>query len=258
MINQRTACFNGCSFTVGEGFESPEEKDLYVYDRLVANSIGYNRINIAVPGSSNHRIFIRSVNAIEKGICDILFVQWSALSRIWLSPGPEAWYCAMPSPTVNEYVYRNKVLLKGKEKLNFEITLNLFNHDYNNILELVDYCNILSKLAKQSNVQIVYINGLVPWTRDLVTALTDDLNNSLSLYTKEILDFSSRDDDDIKKNFLNLQQKFSTMDLSQWVNVFDSLQNNMVDIGTAGHHPGIKSNQWIANKIIDFMKDKQQ
>jgi hypothetical protein len=256
MIHKKTACFNGCSLTFGKGFDSEKQRDLYVYDRLVANHLGYNRINIAEPGSSNHRIFIRSVNALEKGICDVLFVQWSGLRRIWLSPGPETWYCAIPAPELSEYVYRNKVLLKGKEKLNFELTLHLFNHDYNNILELIDYCNVLSKLAKQSDVQIVYVNGLVPWTRDLATPLADDLNSSLDAYTKEILDFDTRDDAEIKKFFLNLQQKFSTMNVSQWVNVFDSLQNNTIDFGTDGRHPGVNSHRWLANKIINFMKDE--
>lgn len=257
MTQQLTACFVGCSFTAGEGFLTEEQKDLYVYDRLVSDALGYHRINLSKPGASNHRIFMASANALISGMCDVLFVQWSGLNRIWLSPGPETWYKAMPAPKINEYVYRNKVLLRGVEKLNFELNLLTFNHDYYNIIDLIDYCNILSVLAKQHNVTLTYINGLVPWANDLAAAPGSNLGNSLSSYTKKILDFDHRDDEELTKFFSILQQKFSTMDLSKWVNVFDSFLAISVDQGPAGHHPGIKSNQLMADKIINFMKDKQ-
>jgi hypothetical protein len=256
MSNQLTACFNGCSFTWGEGFPE-KDRELYIYDRVVARNLGYKRVNIAERGSSNHRIFIRSVNAIEQGMCDVLFVQWSALNRIWLSPGPCAWYCTNPAPEISKYQYRD-IILEGQKKLEFELTLRMLNHDFNNILELIDYCNILSTLAQQKNMRVVFINGLIPWTDDVIKPLSGDLGSSFSSYTKEILDFNNRNDNELEEYFSILQEKFSTLDQSKWVNIFDSFFSSSVDQGPEGHHPGILSHQQMADKVINYMRTNAQ
>jgi hypothetical protein len=51
-----------------------------------------------------------------------------------------------------------------------------------------------------------------------------------------------------------LQKKFSTMDQTQWVNLFDSWRSNTTDVGPEGHHPGVNSNQWMADKIIQHIE----
>ena len=83
------AIFCGCSLTKGEGF--PEElKDQYIYDRLVCNHFGFERFNLSAGGSSNYRILLQATEALNNHSVDILFVQWSGLNRLWLSPGPGA------------------------------------------------------------------------------------------------------------------------------------------------------------------------
>lgn len=254
MSTKIKACFNGCSFTYGEGFPA-EQRDVYVYDRLVSKQLGLERVNIAEPGSSNHRIFIRSVHAIEQKNCDVLVVQWSALNRIWLSPGPDAWYCTNPNPQIKEYRYRD-IVLKNNEKSNFELTLRLLNHDYNNILELIDYCNILTKLAKLAGISLFFINGLVPWTNDIAKPLESNLESCLGQYTKNMLDFDNRDDAEIVEFVTKLQNKFSTLDQSLWINLFDSwFYNHMIDLGPEGHHPGIISHQWMADRTKQHMEN---
>jgi len=81
-------CFNGCSITVGEGF-SFEQRDSFIYDRLVSKKFNFESDNIAVAGSSNYKIFMRSAKAIMSGKYDLVVTQWSALNRVWLHPGPE-------------------------------------------------------------------------------------------------------------------------------------------------------------------------
>jgi hypothetical protein len=76
----------------------------------------------------------------------------------------------------------------------------------------------------------------------------------LSKYTQEILDFDNRDDDEIVYFVTQLQKKFSTMDQTQWVNLFDPWLPNMIDVGFDGQHPGIKSNQWMADKITKYLE----
>jgi hypothetical protein len=250
MSTQIKTCFNGCSFTYGEGFDLSGRND-HVYDRLLNKKYNWISTNIAVKGSSNHTIFLRSAEAIVSQQYDIVFTQWSSLNRIWLSPGPEVYYF-VNDVRYPDYTYRD-LYINQKDKKKFNELLLILNHDYQNIIDLVGYCNILQQLAKASKSRAVFINGLIPWKKDLIQPLGSDLDQSLSEYSKLIFDFKNRDDDEIIKYFLNLQQKISTLDKNSWVNMFESFQSNTCDVAPAGHHPGIKSHQWMAEQISTYL-----
>jgi hypothetical protein len=242
-------CFNGCSFTVGEGFPL-ELRDNYIYDRLVSKDYNFQSSNIAKGGSSNYRIFLRSAKAIMSKQYDIVFTQWTALNRIWFYPGPDTEYFI--NDGLKEYRYRD-FYLNTKEKTKLENTLRILNHDYQNIFDLVDYCQILNQLAKHNSTLVVHINGLVPWTNDLMIKDIGNLKETLSPYTQSILDFDQRDDDEIIKYLRELQKKFSELDLSNWVNIFDSFIDHEIDIGPEGHHPGPNSHRWMADQVINYL-----
>ena len=247
-IMMKKVCFNGCSFTVGEGFDQ-DQRDQYIYDRLVSFECGFERTNIAKGGSSNYEIFMRSAQALKQDF-DILFVQWSALNRIWLYPGPDCeWFINSGN---KEFRYRS-IHLNEKDQNRFRDILLMMNHDYHGIMSLIDYCDILNQLALHKNKQIVFINGLVPWSDDLINPLGDNLYESLSEYSRQILDFDSRDDDQIRCLFQSLQHKFAELDQSRWVNIFESFKTLTIDIGTQGHHPGIKSHEIMAQKIVNYL-----
>lgn len=243
-------CFNGCSFTVGEGFDKNNRK--YVYDRLLTDKFGFDSTNIALSGSSNYTIFMRSADAIIKGSYDLVFVQWSMLNRIWLSPGPNCYYFL--NDGFQTFKYR-ELSLSAKEKLRFDNTLLMMNHDYQNIFDLIDYCGILNELSR-NKTNLIHINGLVPWSQDLAMPLeVNSLANFLSDYSKQLLDFDNRTDEEIIKYFAALQNKFNELDTSNWVNIFESFGENAIDVGPLGHHPGIKSHQWMADQIAVFLNE---
>jgi len=254
MSTKIRACFNGCSFTWGDGF-SKVDRELFIYDRLVSKHFNFDRTNVAIKGSGNYTIFMRTAEIIMTGEHDIYFVQWSALNRIWLSPGPNVYFSVNDEKTP-DYRYRD-LYISRSEKSILRNLVSLLNHDYQNIVDLISYCKILNILAQQTNTKIFYINGLVPWTDDLTRPLTDNLDRSLSDYTKNILDFDSRDNDEIVKYFNDLQIKFNQLDQTNWINLFDSFLNNVVDKGPKGHHPGIKSHQWMANQIITHLTERK-
>tara|TARA_R110000868_G_scaffold379954_1_gene645948 strand:- start:140 stop:913 length:774 start_codon:yes stop_codon:yes gene_type:complete len=245
------ACFNGCSFTWGEGFPA-DLREQFIYDRIISKKFNFNRTNIAKSGSSNYIIFMKTAQALKEKQYDIMFVQWSALNRLWLSPGPEAWYNVAVNEQITEYRYRDFYLGK-KQKLIFEQTIAMINHDYQNILDLITYCDILINLASVNSSKIVFINGLVPWQNDIHNDLGIDLSASLSNYTKEILDFDHRDDEEIILYFNKLKQKFTELDQSKWVNLFDAFFSNVIDHAPEDNHPGIKSNSLMADKISNYL-----
>ena len=186
---------------------------------------------------------------------DLVFTQWSALGRMWLSPGPDCVFFTNDQK-FPDFKYRD-FYLTAKQKNEFNNIILLLNHDYQNIIELIDYCKILDHLSKLNLVQTIYINGLLPWQDDLITPLTDNLSNSLSVYSKHLLDFDNRNDHEIINFFVKLQHKFLEIDQLKWVNLFDSFQQNIIDIGIEGHHPGIQSHQRMAERIINYIESKK-
>lgn len=253
MSTRLNVCFNGCSLTAGEGFPVEQRSD-FIYDRLVAQQFNLGHTNIAQAGSSNYTIFMRSAQALLSRKYDIVFTQWTALNRLWLFPGPDSVFYTNDSHQP-DFQYRD-IYLSKSEKQKFKDTVLLLNHDWQNILDLIDYCKILVKLAN-NNTRVVFINGLVPWQNDLIKPLTDDLSASLSDYTKSILDFDQRDDAEIVKFFQQLQSKFSELDKNLWVNLFDAFTDNATDIGPEGHHPGANSHRWLADQVSNYITERE-
>jgi hypothetical protein len=254
MSNKIKACFVGCSFTVGEGFNK-DQRDAHIYDRLVSRHFGFSSDNLAKGGWGNYKIFMQAVNSIVNQKYDIVFVQWSDMNRIWLSPGPEEWF-ATNDDSDQSFRYHN-IYISAKDKLNFIDTVKVLNHDYQNIVDLIDYTKILNQLADTNNVKIAHINGLVPWQDDLLNLLDrTDLEKFFSDYTKSMLSFDSKPEHEVCYYFNKLQNKFNELDRTRWVNLFDSFLLDTVDTGPLGHHPGERSHKIMADKIINYL-DKE-
>jgi hypothetical protein len=248
-------CWNGCSFTVGEGF--PEHlRDQYVYDRLVSKQFGFNSTNIAVNGSSNLEIFKRSAQAILDNQYDIVFTQWSALNRLWLYPGPDCSFF-LNDERYPDFKYRD-IYIDSQTKSKIRETLLLLNHDYHNILNLIEYCCILECMANAVKTKIIFVNGLLPWTNDLICNFSPvDIGSQLSDYTKSILDFDHRNNQEIIDFFQNLQNNFKKLNQDQWINIFESMKSSMCDVNYDGVHPGVVSNQIIADQISKYLTRNQ-
>lgn len=247
-----TVCWNGCSFTVGEGFDIGQ-REKYIYRCLVDQHFGFESALRATSGASNYKIFIESAKAVLSKKYHIVFTQWSALNRIWLYPGPDTEFFLNDEAHV-DYSYKD-LYISSSDKKKLQSQLLILNHDYHNIIDLIQYCNILESLSSQAKTKVVFINGLVPWTDDIVIPINkNDLEKSLSKYTKSILDFSHRDDHEIVKFFEHLQKEFAMLNQSLWVNLFDSMFASKIDTGPQGHHPGVKSHYGMYKKIVAYLE----
>lgn len=245
-----TFTFVGCSLTVGIGLEH-EKDDPNNYTNLVANHYKAQVKNLAVGGNSNYNIFISALTEILFSKSDILFVQWSALNRLWVYPGPNT-QLFLSSYIKFDYAYRDLFFSK-KELQQLANAYHLLNHDYHNIIELINYSNILESVARDKT-KIVFINGLIPWTKEICDlSTTMNYATKLSKYTKEILDFNTRDDVELDEFFTNLHLAVNSLQSDKWVNMFDSLNDNAVDTGNDNLHPGPKSHHLFANKIINYL-----
>jgi hypothetical protein len=235
--------------TLGEGFLL-NQREGQIYPSLVSNKFMFDHDNLAMSGYSNYRIFLRTSQAIQSQQYEIVFCQWSELNRLWLSPGPNAWYYTTGKATD---VYRCRDLILDVDTQNqLADQILLLNHDYQTSMDLIDLSNTLTSLAQCHQTKLIFINGMLPWQSDLITKFQE--TNQLSDWSRGMLDADTRDDSEVLVLFEQLQQKFSTLDQNRWVNVFDSFQSMSLDHGPLGHHPGPKSHQLMADRIHNYLE----
>jgi len=241
----------GCSFSVGIGLEL-EKQDPRNYANLVANNLNAQINNLAAGGNSNYRIFMSALEEILTGDSELVLVQWTVLSRLWLYPGPDT-EMFLPLKVSDSYSYRG-IKFSQSELQHFSNMYHLLNHDFRELLTLIKYCKLLAAAAEQNQKRLVFINGLLPWTSDI--ADHDMIKNfsNMSDYTKELLSFDSRDDEELTRFFLEMCDAVNSLDKSQWVNIFDSFIDNRLDYGTDKLHPGPLSHARYAEMIIQYIK----
>ena len=156
--------FHGCSFTQGDGFYK-HERDIYLYPPLVCNYFNWEHDNFAIRGNSNKRIFHAAANSIHCEQYAMVFVQWSEVSRLWLSPEKNVWWFANNRSDVP---YQSETIsIDTETHSKFKKTLALLNGDYQNLKDLCEYCEILKDLARLHECKVIYINGMVDWIQDV-------------------------------------------------------------------------------------------
>jgi hypothetical protein len=226
--------FGGCSITMGAGYPT-EQQDHRIYPNLVAREMRTYADNQAEGGSSNHKIFIRAAKALLDRNHDAYFVQWSALHRHWVYPSPKQGFY-IGSHADNNIVDRT-----------FVAQYQLLNHDYSNIMTLIDYTRILQQMADDAGADIWFVNGMVPWTEDMLTdAEASSYAQSLyqGLTTAEIEDYSER-----------LRNNLELIDWQQWINPWTSIADLQTDNAPLDTHPGPDTHTHIADMILDVIDE---
>jgi hypothetical protein len=153
---------------------------------------------------------------------------------------------------INELNYLDTVFSK-KDLQKFVKQFLLLNHDYHNMLALLNYCKILETVS-HTQTQLIFINGLLPWTKEIQFLQTS--NNpakNFSAYTKNLLSIDKLPDQDIKFFFNKIHNGLSQIDKRNWVNMFQSILELGEDTGTDNVHPGTKTHANIAQMIINHI-----
>jgi len=248
---------NGCSVTYGSGFLDSERQDK-IWSTILARRLGADSVtNVALPGSSNHEIFLRTLRALDQTSYDMIVIQWSALRRHWFQPGLDRNYiCAGNTHDFDEdWQYKDIYLSKSNRK-KFHDTLTMLTGDYRASLDVALFCRTLIKY--QPNAQILFVNGFLPWTKEIIHPPEQpfDMNQTFSDFTKDMLEFDTLDDDEILQWFYKLHNEIAHT-LKHWVNIDNPWQHNVTDVATEGHHPGPKSHIWLADQIQNCLVDQK-
>ena len=247
---------NGCSFTRGLGFDL-EHQAPEIWPNLLSQRTSCPVTNIAKSGASNLEIFLSTLREIQEREYDLVIVQWSELRRTWLEPGLDRRYvCATPPRnfhTIKEDWQHHDIHLSVKQRQAFEETLIMLSGDYRACHDLITYCATLHCI----NPNVIFVNGLVPWTLDLASLDNPaDLASSMSSFTRGMLEFDYKSDDEIRHWWKQLHDRVLPI-LPLWVNPFESWFDNQIDLAPAGHHPGPLGHQWIFDKIWSHMVDRK-
>ena len=245
--------FIGCSFTVGTGLES-EKYNVDNYSNIVAKKYRAKINNLAVGGNSNFEIFLSAVKEILFNTPDKIFIQWTSLNRLPVYPMPMH---RIPLTSMVKFSKetQNIIPISESDLQKFVDTYRRLNHEYNEILRLIEFCNIITKLS-ENKTQAIFINGIIPWTEEIANKDTPtNFYKKLSDYSKEILEFDSNSDAVLIKIFNDLNNAVLDLDKSLWVNMFDSFLTNLIDYGNDNLHPGPKSHQQYADMIINYLED---
>jgi hypothetical protein len=251
MSTNKIWTFVGCSLTYGEGLPGGLS-DPDNYTQLIGQHYDVTVNNLSRRGNSNYQIFMTAINEILYNTPDKLFVQWSALNRLWLYPGPDTEFVVSFDHS-EDYNYRD-IYYSKKELQQFSDQFHILNHDYQNLLTICNYSRILNTLS-MNKTGLVFVNGLLTWTPEIMDPLSIlNMSDTFSDYTKEILEFDSRSDDEIIRFFNQLNQAAIQLDMKQWVNMFESLKAQQIDIADDIVHPGSKSHHKYADMIINYLE----
>ena len=234
---------NGCSFTYGAGFFD-HERSILAYPGLLAKDLDADVINVAVPGSSNLEIFLRTILESTTELFDLVVVQWTELRRHWFEPCLGYEY---RTASVVESDWTHGLYLSEKDRVKLNDQLIMLSGDYKALLDLACFSQILKDRFGQ---RLILINGLIPITDDLYTPGVNDMASHFSDFTKSVLEFDSKPDSDIKKYHDRLIRAFAPT-LDRWVNISNSWRQNIVDHATQGHHPGPLSHRWLADIVLE-------
>lgn len=243
--------FIGCSITKGVGLPK-EDLDENNYTNIVGKYFNAEITNLSISGNSNYNIFMSGLNELLYNRPDTLLIQWSGLHRHWMHPNLDLSFGIGAMDAINELNYLDTVFSK-KDLQKFVKQFLLLNHDYHNILALLNYCKILETVA-HTQTKIIFINGLLPWTKEIqfLQAMGNPAKN-FSEYTKNLLSIDKLPDQDIEFFFNKIHNGLSQIDKNNWINMFRSILTLAEDVGTDNLHPGPNTHAKIAQMIINHI-----
>jgi hypothetical protein len=259
---------SGCSYSSGVGlsecfvdsFGDKQYLDCKDSPNLWINLLYKNVDNIARGGNSNLRIFQMAATALLEKSYDVALIQWTGFMRHEWSAGYEIWDTTVRSilgSSTGRSVNLHNQTLDSKEIRKRVDSFFVLEHAQYRIVQLVEYMNILCRIAKITKTEIFFINGLCWWDNNFFDKINYKLPSETTEYTQELLDLPNHCDEEYAKLYAQMHSDYEVaggIHENRWLNLYDSMHSNRIDRGTDGNHPGVLANKQYANnfkKILD-------
>lgn len=241
--------YAGCSYTAGVGFDlAKDDNNLWVnqlHQQIFSHTV---KLNVSASGRSNAGIFQDTVRTLLTLPVSYALVQWTSIPRYEVHLGFELYstkqvfspYVQCHDVKTNSGNYSAEYLNSVRDRF---VTLV---HDFYELVNLVDYVNIIINTAKRTNTKVFFINGLCPWDENFFARKHNCLPNEYTHYTQTLLNSKFRDDEEVFELYNKMHNTFDqlgSIHTAQWINLYHSMRNHQVDVNNDLAHPGIKSNQ---------------
>lgn len=258
---------SGCSFSAGTGLSHPFMDDFGVKHYpdckdspdLYINLLYKDVDNIALGGNSNLRIFQMATTALLEKHYDVAIIQWTSFMRHEWHAGFETWDTTMRSIIggSSKSVNLHNHTLKGSDIQDRVDRFFILEHAHYRIVQLLEYMNILCRIAKITQTEIFFINGLCWWDNKFFHKIHYNNPIETTKYTQKLLDLENHNDNEYAKLYTKMHNDYRVaggIHENKWLNLYDPMNRNRIDRGLDGIHPGVATNKKYAEffkKILD-------
>jgi len=264
---------SGCSFSDGTGLSKPcvdefgvlqykeckDSKDLWINQLHRECYPDFKLDNISRSGNNNLRIFQMATTALLENNYDIALIQWTSFMRHEWNAGFETWDTTvrsiLGSSSSRNVNLHNKTLSSSYIQDRVD-NFFILEHAHYRIVQLLEYMNILSRIAKLTKTEIFFINGLCWWDNNFFNKIDYNQPSDTTLYTQELLDLPNHSDEEYSQLYAQMHSDYEVaggVHKNKWLNLYESMIDNRIDRGLDGFHPGIKSNQQYANNFKRYL-----
>lgn len=249
--------FTGCSFVAGSGFPiGKAQPELWVnllHAELLKNT---KLLNVAEAGKSNAGIFQNTMKELVDRGSDIkyAFVSFTSYPRFEMSTGLELYetrLSLMPNGVVRDYVL-NGITYTKEYLTNVRDRLVSIPNDHYETVKLIEYANIIKRFCNKNGTKVFFINAICSWDNNFFTRLDGVSPDQFTEYTKQLINVSQRDDDEIFKLYDKIHDEYNDAGgvwSEHWLNLYNSLREMRVDVNDDGIHPGVQSNKEYAKML---------
>lgn len=248
---------DGCSFTQGWGLKL-EQKDpsLWVNQLILSQFPAAEIKNIAVGGSSNELIFKRTAGALLTEEFDFVVIGWTTAQRFSYTFGLELYKTTVNLERPVTININPGLTIHKKEFEKLGHNLRKYRNDHYDLLDLVIYSSILTKLA---NNKICFVNALSYIEKDYFKEKQINFPSDLNKFEQNILSVDTRDDEEVFKLYNKIHSDYKNyggIQEDNWLNLYCSLREMQIDDASAEDtHPGYKSQDLFVEKLLpNFIK----
>ena len=246
----------GCSMTDGNGLANGHQ-DKHLWINQLKQQLFPNAVmdNLSVTGRNNHWIFCETATAIIQKKYDLVIVAWTGIPKYNIHFGLETYSVHSQLHDV-EIGLNNHVVVTSDWVRETGQRLRQYHNDHWDIVDLVKYINILTKLHHN----IFFVNTIAPWSANFFEYRTIKEPKDLSVYEQTLLQVDTRDDSNVFELYKMIHQHYQHyggIHQDLWLNLYCNFKQLAVDsISDTNKHPGVASQAIIANYIATALKER--
>jgi len=248
----------GDSLNDGFGFDGGKE-DPRIWPNLLNKSFpDYEFINKAQGGRNNQWVFHQVATNILNDDYDVVLACWGRYPRYNIPVGLETyktwtmlWEDKQPVGTNQHGTVSIEYLDDIGQKLLY------LHNDHWDVLKIVEYTNILTKLQEQNNGKMFFVNGDCMWEPGFFDYDISKIHN-LSNFEKKMFNADNRSDLEIIDLYNMIHRHYKRAGgiyENQWLNLYDPVINYQVDEVVDDRHPGPISQTLIAKLLEVKLKE---